>query len=331
MRMTAKEFRNSLKGIVPVQICPYTKEGEVDIEGLKKNTQFLLDFAKDGNKDVVLMTNGSTTEFYANSIEEQKKVIKTVVETVGGQIPVVAGVSQAAARRTIEMAKYAEEVGADCAMVAPPFYHHASREGLYQYYKTVADAVNIGIMIYNNPDVSGMLIPPDLMARLSRIDNIVACKDNAPTAAAYAWKALLIDPEDMVLIIGLGDLEYIGAAAYGLKYRGFVSGLGNFAPALSYAVYEAVEEGNFKKAYEALKKQSPLWRFMAKACSKRESISVFPEWLRAPTMYISIFKSAMNLVGLRGGSYHLEQLPMEGLTDEEAQELRGVLKEMGVI
>jgi len=65
------------------------------------------------------MTNGSTTEFYANSLEEQKTVIKTVVDTVGGSVPVVAGVSQAAAERTIELAKYTEDVGADCAMMPP--------------------------------------------------------------------------------------------------------------------------------------------------------------------------------------------------------------------
>lgn len=329
--MTAKEFKKRLKGIVPVQLCPYTKEGEVDIEGIKENTKFIVDFAKDGNKDVVLMTNGSTAEFYANTIEEQKRVIKTVVDTVAGRIPVIAGVSQPAARRTIEMAKYAKEVGADCAMVASPYYHHASKEGMYQYYKTVADAVNISIMIYDNPDTSGTMIPPDLMARLSKIDNIVATKDNTPNAAGYAWKALLIDPEDMILITGMGEVEYVGAAAYGTRYRGFVSFLANFAPPLSYAIYEAVEEGDFKKAHEALKRTFPLWTFMAKACSKRESISVFPEWLRAPTMFITIGKSAMDLVGLRGGPYHPGQLPIEDLTDEEKQELKEALEEMGII
>ncbi len=98
MSMSLEELKKRLKGIIPVQYCPYTKEGNLDIPGLKENTKFLVDFAKDGNKDVVLMTNGSTTECYANSIEEQKTVIRTVVETVGGEIPVVAGVSQAAAR-----------------------------------------------------------------------------------------------------------------------------------------------------------------------------------------------------------------------------------------
>lgn len=129
MSMTLDELKRRLKGIVPVQYCPYTKDKKLNVEGLRKNTQFLVDFAKDGNKDVVLMTNGSTTECYANSLDEQKTVIKTVVDTVGGAIPVVAGVSQAAAERTIELAKYAEEVGADCAMMTPPIITRQARKG----------------------------------------------------------------------------------------------------------------------------------------------------------------------------------------------------------
>jgi len=328
MAMTLDELKKRLKGIVPVQYCPYTKDKELDVEGLRENTQFLVDFAKDGNKDVVVMTNGSTTECYANSLEEQKMVMKTVVDTVGGKIPVVAGVSQAAAIGTIELTKYAEEVGADCAMMTPPYYHSPSKEGMYRYFKAVAEAVNIGIMIYNNADVSGTLIPPDLMARLAKIENIIAVKDNATNAADYAFKALMIDPDDMVLINGLGDIHYVGSAAYGFKYRGFVNFFGNFAPALSYAVYEAVEAGDFKKALEALRKQLPVWNLLAKFNKKRESISIIPECLRSNYMYMGIGKAAMDIVGLHGGPL---RLPMEDLTDEEKQELKAALKEMGVV
>ncbi|MBA7575749.1 4-hydroxy-tetrahydrodipicolinate synthase [subsurface metagenome] len=328
MSMTLDELKKRLKGIIPVQYCPYTKEKELDVAGLRENTQFLVDFAQDGNKDVVLMTNGSTTEFYANSIEEQKTVIKTVVETVGGRIPVVVGAMQAAAERTIEMVKYAEEAGADCAMIVLPYYHTPSKEGMYRYYEAVADAVNIGIMIYNNPDVSGTLIPPDLMARLAKIDNIVATKDNATNAADYAFKALTIDPEDMVLLNGCGEVHYVGSAAYGLKYRGFVNFIGNFAPALSYAVYQAVEAGDFRRALEALRAQMPVWSLLSKFNKKRESISVIPECLRTNYMYMGIGKAAMDIAGLHGGPL---RLPMEDLIDEEKQELKEALKEMGVI
>ena len=326
--MTLNELKKKLKGIIPVQYCPYTKKGGVDVEGLKKNTKFLVDFAKDGNKDVVIMTNGSTTEFYANSTEEQKTVIKTVVDTVAGQAPVVAGVSGAAAERTIEMAKYAEEVGVDCAMVVPPYYHPPTKEGMYKYYEEVASAVNIGILIYNNADVSGVLIPPDLMARLSKIDNIVATKDNATTAPDYAFKALTIDPEDMVLINGQGEVHYVGSAAYGFRYKGFVTALANFAPSLSYEVYEAVREENFNKALEALRKQLPYLGLLSKFAKRRESISVIPECLRTNYVYMSLGKAAMDIVGLSGGPL---RLPMEELTIEEKQELKMALQEMGVI
>jgi len=328
--MTPNEFKKKLRGIVPVQFCPFTKEGEVDMQGLKENTKFIVDFAKRG-KDVVVLTNGSTTEFYVNSMEQQKKNIETVIDTVSGQIPVIVGVSQPAAEPTIRMAKYAEEVGADCAMVVSPFYHHASQEGMYQYYKTVAESVNIGIIVYNNIDVSGTMIPPELMARLSKIDNIVAVKDNSPIVGDYFWKSILVEPNDLVLIVGLGEVEYLGAAVYGLKYRGFVNLTGNFAPDFPYAIYEAVEAGNFNKAYEALKKELPLFRAMAKIQSRRTSISVFPEWLRAPTTFTTVGKLAMDLVGLRGGPYHQGQLPIEDLTAEEKQEVKQALKEMGVI
>ena len=326
--MTMHELKKKLRGIIPVQYCPYTKGGELDVEGLKRNTQFLVDFAKSGNKDVVIMTNGSTTEFYANSIEEQKRVIKTVVDTVGGKIPVVAGVSQSSAEGTIGMAKYTEEVGADWAMVVLPYYHTPTKEGMYRYYKKVADAVSIGIMIYNNADVSGTLIPPDLMARLSKINNIVATKDSATTASDYAFKAMTIDSEDMVLINGQDEIHYVGAAAYGFRYKGFATFLANFAPSFSYEVYEAVQEENFKKAYEALKKQLPLWELLPKFMSRRQSISIIPECLRTNYMYMGIGKAAMDLVGLRGGPL---RLPMEDLADEEKQELKRVLKEMGVL
>ena len=327
MAMTLDELKKRLKGIVPVQYCPYTKDKELNIEGLRENTQFLVDFAKDGNKDVVVMTNGSTTECYANSLEEQKTVIKTVVETVSGKIPVVAGVAQAGAERTIELAKYAEEVGADCAMMTPPYYHGASKEGMYQYSKAVAEAVNIGIMIYNNAAVSGTLIPPDLTARLAKIDNVIAVKDNATNAADYAFKALTIEPEDMILLNGLGEIHYVGSAAYGYKYRGFITFIGNFAPALSYVVYEAVEAGDFKKALEALRKQLPVLSLLAKFNKKRESISIIPECLSSNYMYMGVGKAAMDIAGLHGGPL---RLPMEDLTDEEKQELKAALKEMGV-
>jgi 4-hydroxy-tetrahydrodipicolinate synthase len=325
--MTPEEFKKRCKGIIPVQYCPFTEEGELDLDGLKRNTQFLVDFAKNG-KDLVIMTNGSTTEFYANSIEEQKMVIKKVVEVAGGKVPVVAGTSQAGTKETIKMTKYAEGIGVDCAMVVLPYYHTPTRDGMYQHYKKIAESVKIGIMIYNNPDVSGSLIDPALMKMLSKIDNIVAVKDNTPIIDDYFLNSATVNPEDMVLINGRGEIQYVGSAAYGFRYKGFVTWVGNFTPALSYAVYEAVKEKNFEKAEALLENLLPLFRIVGEFMKRRETVSIIPLAYRTNYMYMSVGKACMDLVGLSGGPL---KLPMENLKDEEKNELKKVLEEIGII
>ncbi|HIE18427.1 TPA: dihydrodipicolinate synthase family protein [Candidatus Bathyarchaeota archaeon] len=327
--MNPDEFRKKCRGIVPVQFCPYTCSGELDAEGLRENTEFLIEFAEKGGRDVVIMTNGSTTEFYANSIEEQKEVIKIVVETVDGKVPVIAGASHSGTRESIKMAKYIEEVGADCVIVVPPYYHTPTKEGLFRHYESIANSVKIAVMVYNNPAVSGLMIDPELTQRLSKIENIVALKDNSPNAGDYAWKAALIDPDDMVLLNGLGELHYFGSAACGSHYRGFVTYIGNFAPLISYEIYETVSSGKIDRAQEVLRKKVlPIYRLVGKFMKKREDISIIPSVLRTNYMYMSVGKACMDLVGLHGGP--LRQ-PLEDLTEEEKEEVKRTLEEIGVL
>jgi 4-hydroxy-tetrahydrodipicolinate synthase len=330
--MTPEEFRKKCKGMIPVQFCPYTKDcSAIDLKALKKNTQFLVDFAKKGNKkDIVLLTNGSTTECYANTFEEQQSVIRTVVETVGGAMPVIAGVSEAGTMKAIKLAKYAEEVGADCVMVVLPYYTKPFKEGLYQHFKAIADSINIGVMIYNNPDVGGAMIDPELMARLSKVENIVALKDNTTIIGECFWKTVLIEPDDMALTYGMGETGYVGAAAYAYRYKGFVTFIGNFAPDLSYAVYEAVEKDrDFIKAQQALLKIAPIFGLVGKLSAKRPNASIIPEPYRTPYAYMDLGKAAMDMVpGLYGGPL---RLPLQDSTEEEKKELKEALKKAGII
>ena len=330
MVMKPEEFRKRCQGIIPVQFCPYTRDcARIDLEALKRNTRFLVDFAREGNKDMLIMTNGSTTEFYANSIEEQQSVIETVVDVVNGAVPVIAGVSQAGTEQTIRMARYAQEVGADCVMVALPYYHTPFREGAYQHFRAVAEAVNIGIMIYNNPDVTGAVIDPELVARLSKIDNVVALKDNTPIAGEFFFKTLLVEPEDMAFLNGMGEIGYVASAAYGFRYRGFVTFIANFAPQLSYELYQAVEkERDFIKGQGVLRKLAPFWSLLIKFSAKRQSPSLIPGGYQAPYAYMDLGKAAMDLVGLYGGPI---RLPLEDTTDEEKKELKQVLEKMELI
>jgi len=330
--MTVRECKERLRGVIPVQTCPYTQDGTVDLEGLRDNTLFLLDFAQDGNRDMALLTNADTTEFYANSIEDQKRLIKTVVDTVAGRMPVIVGVSQPAAGQAVWMAKQAEELGADCVMALPPYLHKPTKEGVYQFYEMLAASVSIGVVPYNYPNVAGTLFPPDLLVRLSRIDNVVGVKNCTPNSLDAAVTALSVDPREMVLIDGLGELTFVGNAAYGDTYRAFISVSANFAPHQSYEIYEAVKAGDSQKAREGLKRTFvPLADFMSRVqASRGDTISALPWWMGSSTTFIAVTKCAMDLVGLRGGTYHVAELPMEPLTDEEKGELRVVLRELGI-
>jgi 4-hydroxy-tetrahydrodipicolinate synthase len=327
--MNPEEYKRRCKGILPVQYCPYKKDYSLDVEGLRMDTQFLVDWATKNKADLHIMTNGSTTEFYANSTEEQKMVIKTVVETAAGKVPVVAGVSQAGTNETIKMAKYAKEAGADCAMVVNPYYHCPTDEGLFKHYEAVAKAVpDMAVMVYNNIDVSGLRIDPAMMQRLSRVENIVACKDNSPLVYDFLYKSLLVDPADLVLLHG-GPLAYPAAAAYGYKYKGFITVVGLFAPQLVYAIYEAVEkERNFPKATEALTKILPVWNFFGKCMQTRKTSSIIPTAYRANYLYMGVGKACLDLAGLRGGPC---RLPMVDITPSEKEELKKILSNMGLL
>ena len=330
--MGPDEFRKKCKGIIPVLFCPYAKDRKsVDLEALRKNTQFLVNFANKGNKDVVIITNGSTAEFYANSIEEQKSVIKTVIDTVDGAIPTIVGVSQAGTKETIKMAKYAEAVGADCVMVVTPYYHTPFKEGLYRHFKAIAESINIGIMVYNNVAVSAANIDPKLTARLSKIDNIVALKDNTPIAKEWFLKTIYVKPEDIALCIGTAEVNYVSAASFGFMYKAFVTSLGNYAPQLSYFVYEAVEkERDFIKAHELLREKiAPIISLIDTFSANRSKISILPSGYGGAYIYQSVGKAAMDLIEeLYGGPC---RLPMEELTKAEKNELETVLKEIGLI
>jgi 4-hydroxy-tetrahydrodipicolinate synthase len=251
-----------------------------------------------------------------------------VVDTVAGRVPVIAGACHSGTRETIKIAKLVEQLGADCALVIPPYYHAPTKEGLYEHFRKVAESIKIAVLAYNNADVTGQLIDVDLTVRLSKIKNIVALKDNSPSAGDYAWKAALIDPEDMVLLNGAGEVRYVGSAACGLRYKGFVTSIANFAPSLSFAIYKAMTKGDFDRAMENLKRVLSIEALIGKFMKNRETLSIIPSILRSNYMYLSVYKACMDLTGLHGGPL---RPPMEDLTPEEKEELRKVLEEQGII
>jgi 4-hydroxy-tetrahydrodipicolinate synthase len=315
-------LKKAMKGVNIVQTTPFNKDGSLDLEGMRANTRWLLEYT--AGKDFTFTPMGSTGEFYAVSNDERKAVLKMVVEEVKGKNAVLAGAAEAGTPETIKMCQYAESIGADGVQLVLPYYHVPTEEGMYQHYKQVAESINIGILIYNNPFVSGSWIKPALMARLSKIPNIIADKDNTQSIISYYEMQRAVDPKDAVILCGLGERMFSFEALYGCP--GFISSIPNFAPDLSYSVYKSAAARDFDKVAEIINSMHPYYSFMSKVTANHGPHTGVGR--EGGSMFIAVVKAAMDIVGLRGGEV---RLPLVGLNEEEKASLRDVLGTMKIV
>ena len=324
--MNPKELKDKIKGIIHLVVSPFDEDGQLDEKALRKSLEFTINALK--GQDAVFLTTGSTAEFYAMTDEECKKAIAVAVEEVAGKFPVIAGTGRPGTKLTIKMSQYAQQAGADGVLVVSPYYQPPTKEGLFRHFKEVAENIDIGIMIYNNPVTSKLWIPPELMARLSKIENIVADKENTTNALAYYWMQKAVDPKDMVIICGIGQLMYTFCALYGCP--GFVTEFANFAPDTAISFYEAAQQRDFDKLTQLADKIAPYQQFLAELVRRRSAIPIIlSPYISSSELpfYQTVIKAAMSLIGLPGGAV---REPMENLTDEEKKELRKVLENMGI-
>ncbi len=160
------------------------------------------------------------------------------------------------------MCQYAQSVGADGVMVVLPYCYIPQEEDMYQHYKQVAESVNIGVMLYNNPDVSGCWVKPALMAKLAKIPNLIAVKENTLNVLSYYLMQKTVDPKDTVILRGRAEEMFSFEALYGCP--GFISSVANFTPELSYSVYEAAVARDFDKVTELVDSKAPFYSFIGK-------------------------------------------------------------------
>ena len=165
----------NVEGSWPAVVTPFDDKDEVNYDVLRQLVWFQAE-----NNSTGLLLMGSTGEAILLTADERKKIIDTVLDEARGKIPVMVGVAAMTTKQTIENAKYAKEAGADLGLIVQPPYIKPKQSSLYKYFKDVADAVDIPLAIYNNPERCGVNIEPETIARLARHENIVAIKEAGP-------------------------------------------------------------------------------------------------------------------------------------------------------
>ena len=292
----------SFSGIIPAMLTPFTRSGDLDLAGLKKNVDFLIE---SGVSQIMCL--GSTGEAATLSREECVKVTEATVKAANGKVPVMAGTGATSTREVIERSKEAKNAGADSVMIVTPFYEIPNQEGLYKHYASIADAVDIPICLYNIPPHTQVEIAPETLEKLAEIDNIAALKDSSGNLSYFA-EVLRRVGDKMAILTGGDDITL---PCFALGCHGAILALANIAPRMVVDLFQAIQQKEREKSLDIFFKLLPISR----------AISV-PQNFPAPV------KEAVNMLGRPAGP---ARSPIVPLGNAEKAEIKKTLQYAGLL
>jgi len=286
------------KGVFPAIITPFKEDESLDEEGLKRNIEYL---NKTGIAGIVPC--GTTGESATLTFEEHKRVVEIAVEC--SKVPVIAGTGSNNTREALELTRHAANAGADAALLITPYYNRLNDRGMYEHFKTIAENCSIPIILYNVPKRTGIDLKPELVKKLSLIDNIVAVKEASGSISQLSQIIELTRESSFSVLSGDDDLTL---AAMALGAKGVVSVVANVAPRKTVAMAKAVAKGDMEKARTLHYELAPLVRAM------------FLETNPIPV------KTAHRLLGRAAGPL---RLPLAEMAPEKEKILNEILGRLG--
>ncbi|HKU12111.1 MAG TPA: 4-hydroxy-tetrahydrodipicolinate synthase [Sinomonas sp.] len=239
-----------LSGVLTALATPFTADGEIDVPRLRS----LVDRSIEGGIDGVVAC-GSTGEFATLTADERRLAVETVVEHASGRVPVVAQTGATSTREAIRLSRHAQECGADVLMVVAPYYDPLSPSEAAGYFRSVAEAVDVPVMLYNMPPQTGINLDPDLVGTLAReVENIHYIKDSSGDMGQATQ--LIHHHRDYISTIVGWDSLILAALTEGAA--AVMAGTANIAPREIVAVQRAVAAGDFVAARAAWERIYPL-------------------------------------------------------------------------
>lgn len=281
------------RGVYTVMITPFTPADEVDVEALRAFVDWQIGQGAHG-----LIPLGSTGEFLSLDDDEKQLVAETVIAQAAGRVPVLIGTGAEDTREVVRLSRRAERLGADGVMIIPPFYSTPTDDELAHHYKTVADAISLPIMIYNNPATANVDLRPALVARLAEIDNCRYIKES--TLEVTRVRDILRLCGDRMTVFGgiLGFESFVEGA------QGWAAVAANVAPGAMARIFDlAVGEGMIKAARELYLDYLPLIEFVGGQA------------------YVSGSKALLGHMGFPAGAPRPPRLPLPAEQDAAARAL----------
>jgi 5-dehydro-4-deoxyglucarate dehydratase len=299
--MTPDELKTRLRGVIAFTPTPFTDDDRVDLDGLGRQVDFL---CRSGAHVVVVC--GGVGEFFSLTLDEYRDCIRVAAEAAGGRVPLLAGIGHST-HIACELAAFAEHAGVDGLMINPLYFIEPSEAGMLGHYRALAAATSLGMMMFSTKNA---VYSPDMVERLAEVESVVALKDE------WGDLKLFIETKErlgkrMAWINGMA--ETLAAPYFAAGAAAFTSGIVNFAPALSLAVWEAGNRCDFPALDRLIAEKI---RPIAKLRERRKGY------------HIAVIKEAMNMLGMPGGQV---RLPVTTLAEEDAAELRAILVKLDLL
>ncbi|WP_232687755.1 dihydrodipicolinate synthase family protein [Halobacterium zhouii] len=287
-------------GVVPPTVTAFHEDESLDVETTAEHARFVVE----GGADAVfpLGTNG---EFPLLTGEERDRVVTAVVEEVGGDVPVIAGVGAPSTRETIARAQHAQRVGADGVVVVTPYYYPLDHEAAVGHYQDVCAAVDLPVYVYHIPSKTGNKLKLETLSELATIENLAGVKDSSKDVP-WLGQAIDANPE-LTFLAGSDSLLFPGLE---VGCTGLVSAVANAFPELVADLYEAYDAGDEARAREL---QSTVY-------DVRRAFKQGP--------YMAGVKTALSLRGFDAGPL---RSPLRTMDDETRTALEDDLDALGVL
>ncbi len=303
----AKRFR----GVYAVTVTPFDAQGEVDEAALRRHVRWLLD---EGGVHGIIPA-GSTGEFAFLSEVERKRVAEIAIDEVDHSMPVIVGSAACATRDTIRYARMAQSLGADGVMVVAPYYGHLSQAELFVHFSTLAQSVDIPIMLYNNPGASGSDLMPETVARLAEFERIAAIKESSGIMQRVSEIQRLCG-ERVEVLCGCDTLPL---EMFLMGVGAWVAAPANIVPRECVSLYElAVEQRDLPEDMpQALPRALALYHRLLPLFQLFENSG----------QYVQLNKAALEMMGRPVGKPRLPLMPPD---EEMKRRLREILRECGL-
>lgn len=281
------------RGVFTVMITPLADDGAVDLKALAAFTDWQIAEGIHG-----LIPLGSTGEFLSLSEEERDGVARTVIETAAGRVPVLIGTGAEDTREAVRLSRKAEAMGADGVMVIPPFYSTPTDDEIVHHYATIADAISIPVMVYNNPATANVDLKPELVARIAAIKGCDYIKEST-LEITRVRDIIRLAAANMTVFGGI-----LGFESFVMGAAGWVAVASNVAPGPMARLFELVaDEGRIDEGRAHYLKWLPIIQAVGGQA------------------YVAGSKSLLTHMGFQAGPPRPPRLPLPATADAEMKRL----------